>query len=80
MTILTHLGNGVETVAHDDPRLAERERQRVLLRHVANLRRIAVRTLRQEYIANVERREGPEARAALERAFAADWESRRAPG
>lgn len=63
----------MQTVPADDPRVAEIEAHRVLLRHVANLRRIALVSERQSYIANVERKEGPEAAAALRDEFKAIW-------
>lgn len=49
-------------------------------RHVANLRHIQQLEMRREYIANVERREGLEARKRLEAAFKADWEERKRVG
>lgn len=76
-TIITDLGNGIETVPADDRRLAEREALRVRLHHVANMRRLPLHG-RRDYLANVERREGPESRAALEAAFVQEWERSRA--
>lgn len=75
-TIQTWLDGRVQVVPADDPRLAEQERQRVLLMHVANMRRLNP-AQRRDYLANVERREGESARAGLEAAFTADWEARR---
>jgi hypothetical protein len=49
----------------------------VRLIHVANMRRLDLRG-RRDYLANVERREGLPARLALQDAFGADWEARRA--
>ncbi len=74
--ITTWLDGRVQTVPADDPRLAAIEAQRVRLMHVANMSRLDVHG-RRDYLANVERKEGPEARAALEAAFRADWEKRR---
>jgi len=76
-TVTTWLDGRVQTVPAEDARLAEEQATRVRLMHVANLRRINLRSERGNYLANVERKEGAEARAALEAAFRADWESRR---
>ena len=75
----TWLDGRVQTVPADDPRLAEIEAQRVRCAHVANMRRIDIHG-RREYLANVERREGADARAELEVAFRADWERRHPTG
>ena len=75
----TWLDGRVQTVPADDPRLAEIEARRVRSAHVANMRRIDIHG-RRDYLGNVERREGPEARAALEVAFRADWERRHPTG
>ena len=77
--ITTWLDGRVQTVPADDPRVVEIEAQRVRLMHVANMRRLDVHG-RRDYLGNVERKEGPEARAALEAAFRADWERRRQTG
>jgi hypothetical protein len=45
-------------------------------RHVANMRRLRHLWMRQDYLDNVERKEGVEARKRLEAAFRADWEER----
>lgn len=76
MSITTWLDGRVQTVPADDERLAEQERQRVLLMHIANMRRLDVHG-RREYLLNVERREGESARARLAEAFVADWQDRR---
>lgn len=75
-TMTTWLDGRVQTVPAEDPRLAEIEAQRVRCAHVANMRRIDIHG-RRAYLENVERREGPGARAMLEDAFMADWEARR---
>ena len=77
--ITTWLDGRVQTVPADDPRVVEIEAQRVRLMHVANMRRLDIHG-RRDYLANVERREGTGARAALEAAFRADWERRRPTG
>ena len=77
--ITTWLDGRVQTVPADDPRLVAIEAQRVRLMHVANMRRLDVHG-RRDYLANVERKEGAEARAALEVAFRADWERRHPTG
>lgn len=76
-TVITWLDGRVQTVAADDPRLAEIEAQRIRLHHVANMRRLPLYG-RRDYLAAVERREGIGARMMLEDAFMADWEARRA--
>lgn len=73
---MTWIEGRVQTVPADDPRLAEQEETRKRLAHIANMRRLPLHG-RQEYLANVGRREGELARAMLAEAFAADWESRR---
>lgn len=77
MSITTWLDGRVQTVPADDERLAEQERQRVLLMHIANMRRLDIHA-RREYLLNVERREGDTARGRLADAFMADWQARRA--
>ena len=77
-TVTTWMEGAVMTLDANDPRLAEQEEQRVRLRHIANMRRLPLHG-RQEYLANVGRREGDLARDRLAEAFAADWEARRAP-
>lgn len=72
-TVTTWLDGRIQTVPVDDPRLAQIE----LRRHVANLHRLDRRG-RREYLAEYERAHGSEARLALQDAFAADWERRRA--
>lgn len=47
-------------------------------RHVQNMRRLD-RQGRRDYIANIERREGPEAAQRLKTAFMADWAVKNAP-
>ena len=74
-TVTTWIDGRIQTVPADDPGLIEQERQRVRLMHVANMRRLA-RHDRNEYLFNVERREGAEAAEALRAAFIADWEAR----
>jgi FtsP/CotA-like multicopper oxidase with cupredoxin domain len=76
-TIRTWRDGRVQDVPADDPQLAEQEATRVRLIHVANMRRLDLRG-RRDYLANVERREGLPARLALQDAFGADWEARRA--
>lgn len=76
MTVTTWLDGRVQTVPADNPRLAEREAQRILLMHVANMRRLDIHG-RRDYLANVQRRDGDDARASLEAAFTADWNARR---
>ncbi len=78
-TVTTWMNGAVMTLDANDPRLAEQEAERVLCRYVANMRRLPQLHARQEYIANVERREGADARARLEVAVAADWEARKTP-
>lgn len=73
----TWLDGRVQTVPADDERLVEQERQRVLLLHVANMRRLDIHG-RRDYLANVGRREGDESALALREAFAADWAARKA--
>ena len=75
-TVLTHLDGMTQTVPADDPRLAEQERRRVRLHHVANMRRLDLHG-RRDYLANVERREGAEAAEALKDAFRQDFEARK---
>lgn len=74
-TVVTFLDGRVQTVPSDDPRVVEIENMRVRLRHVANMRRLDLHG-RRDYLANVERRDGAESRAALEVAFTADWRAR----
>lgn len=76
-TIICHLDGRVQQVAADDPRLIERERQRVLMRHVQNMRSRADLRERRLYLAEVEHTEGRDAADALKAAFAADFEARR---
>lgn len=75
-TVITDLGNGIETVPADDRRLAEREALRVRLHHVANMWRLPLHG-RQEYLASVSRREGSLARDRLAEAFSAAWAARK---
>jgi len=49
----------------------------LLTRHIANLRRLGPRHMRQDYLANVERREGKEFADKLRAAFVADWDRRK---
>jgi hypothetical protein len=76
-TIRTWLDGRVQDVQADDPQLVEQEATRVRMMHVANMRRLDLRG-RRDYLANVERREGLPHRIALQDAFGADWEARRA--
>ena len=76
--VTTWLDGRVQTVPADDARLAEQEEQRIRLLHVANMRRLPLHG-RQEYLANVARKDGALARDRLAEAFAAEWEARRAP-
>lgn len=78
-TIRTWRDGRIQDVPADDPRLAEQEATRVRLMHVANMRRLDLRG-RRDYLENVERREGLPHRIALQDAFGADWEARRAKG
>ncbi|HOU64447.1 MAG TPA: hypothetical protein PK861_00245 [Thermomonas sp.] len=48
----------------------------LMTRHIANLRRIGVRAMRQDYLASVERADGKEFADKLRAAFVADWERR----
>lgn len=75
-TVTTWIDGRVQTVPADDERLAEQERLRVRLHHVANMRRLDIHG-RRDYLANVERREGAEAAEALKEAFRQDWMARR---
>lgn len=78
-TVTTYLDGQVQTVPADDERLAEQERLRVRLHHVANMRRLDLHQ-RRDYLGNVERREGAQAAEALKEAFRKDWmASRGAP-
>ena len=74
--VTTWLDGRVQTVPADDKRLAEQEEQRIRLLHVANMRRLPLYG-RQEYLANVARKDGALARDRLAEAFAADWDARR---
>ena len=76
-TIRTWRDGRVQDVQADDPQLVEQEATRVRLMHVANMRRLDLRG-RRDYLDKVERREGLPARLALQDAFGADWEARRA--
>lgn len=76
-TVLTHIDGKVQALPADDPRLAEREAQRVRLHHVANMRRLSV-SMRRMYLDTVGEKEGLGARAMLEQAFIADWQAARA--
>jgi hypothetical protein len=75
-SVITYIEGRIQTVPADDPRVVEQEKLRVRLHHVANMRRLDLHG-RRDYLANVERREGAESRAALEAAFAHDWSERR---
>lgn len=50
------------TLDANDPRLAEHEEQRIRLLHAANMRRLPLYG-RQEYLANVARKDGALARS-----------------
>ena len=73
-TVTTWIDGRTQTVPADDPRLAAIERAR----HIANLHRISPARARVAYFDEYERGHGREARLALQDAFAADWEARRA--
>ena len=73
-TVTTWLDGRIQTVPADDPRLAAIERAR----HIANLHRISPARARVAYFDEYERGHGRAARLALQDAFAADWEARRA--
>lgn len=75
-TLRTWIDGAVQTVPADDERIAEEERRRVLLMHVANMRRLDLHG-RRDYLANVERREGAEASESLRVAFHSDWMANR---
>ena len=75
-TVTTWMEGAVMTLDANDPRLAAQECERVLCRHIANMRRLPLHG-RQEYLANVSRREGALARDRLAEAFAAEWAARR---
>lgn len=77
-SVTTWMEGAVMKLDANDPRLAEQEAQRVLMAHIANMRRLPLHG-RQEYLANVSRREGALARDRLAEAFAADWEARKTP-
>lgn len=74
-TVKTWLDGRMQTVQTDDPRLAEIEAHRVLTAHVANMRRLDLAG-RRDYLAGVERTEGPVSGMKLRLAFAADWTGR----
>ena len=73
-TIRTWLDGRVQTVPADDPRLAAIQ----TARHIANLHRISPARARVAYFDEYEKAHGRKARLALQDAFAADWERRRA--
>jgi len=50
----------------------------IIARHIANLRRLGPLHMRRDYLAKVERVDGPEFAEKLRQAFAADWEARKA--
>lgn len=50
----------------------------ILARHIANLRRLGPKHMRQDYLANLERREGKEKADKVRQAFSEDWEQRKA--
>jgi hypothetical protein len=76
-SVTTWMEGAVMKLDANDPRLAEQEAQRVLMAHIANMRRLPLHG-RQEYLANVSRREGALARDRLAEAFAASPMTRRA--
>ena len=49
----------------------------IIARHIANLRRLGPRYMRQDYLANLERREGAELAEQVRVAFSADWNARK---
>ena len=66
------LASGAEV---DSGSIEWREECSARWRHVQNMRRLD-RQGRRDYIANIERREGPEVAERLKAAFLADWEAR----
>lgn len=75
-TVITWIDGATAAVPADDPRLAERERQRRLTLHVANMRRLNLEQ-RRAYIANIDRRDGADFGQAVRLAFSNDWEKRK---
>ena len=73
-TVTTWIDGRVQTVPADDPRLAAIQ----TARHIANLHRISPARARVAYFDEYEKAQGRAARLALQDAFAADWERRRA--
>jgi hypothetical protein len=73
-TVTTWLDGRVQTVPADDPRLAAIQ----TARHIANLHRISPARARVAYFDEYEKAHDRAARIALQDAFAADWEARRA--
>ena len=56
---------------------AEKEFARTLPLHVSNMLGLSARHMRQEYLGNLERREGAETAERVRAAFLAAWESRK---
>jgi hypothetical protein len=75
-TVTTWFDGRVQTVPSDDERLAEQERLRVRLHHVANMRRLDIHG-RRDYLSAVERKEGSDSAEALREAFRAAWMAER---
>ena len=73
-TVTTWLDGRIQTVPADDPRLDAIQ----TARHIANLHQISPARARVAYFDEYERGHGRDARLALQDAFAADWERRRA--
>jgi len=73
-TVITWIDGRVQTVPADDPRLEAIQ----TARHIANLHRITPARARVAYFDEYEKAQGRAARLALQDAFAADWERRRA--
>ena len=73
-TVTTWLDGRTQTVPADDPRLEAIQ----TARHIANLHRISPARSRVAYFDEYEKAHDRKARLALQDAFAADWERRRA--
>jgi hypothetical protein len=80
-TVITTIGDQILTEdadAHFARIAAEKQAaaERVRARHVANLMRISMLSLRQEYLANLTLREGKESADLTRAEFAAAWQRR----
>ena len=73
-TVTTWIDGRTQTVPADDPRLEAIQ----TARHIANLHRISPARSRVAYFDEYEKAHDRKARLALQDAFAADWERRRA--